>query len=642
MQLELEEKEMELKGIEQKDADEETTTEVESENITETEMDSTVNSNDTESTTQIETPIDTVIDTPQIPKTMENIETETILDDIKKPEPKVSKTDTEINVEPMEDIPKPQETTTQAASKTPMETTENTTVPPKQDDINVDTEIESDMESQTKAKKTSETVSNMKIEEELEDNEAKTEAKTEAKEEAKKTKPKELAKYKPTIWMRIQDIFGNVFIYPNYFLHGANGLAICAMFMGNMLHLRMFSVFANLLAVVFYANMTPKLIVPLFWAVFFCLGHLTMILLLLLEKRTVQMTDEEHNIYNNSFREYGFTPVQFKSIIKIARTTKVNQGQIIATQGSIERYVFYVIKGEFELKKNDIPVGYLTDGVFVGELLNDINLQQRIKNKTDESIVTNEQQGEIIQYSELINTAEQNQAIHMSALMNQDIGLVTHDINKAISSKEAVEEESKHNMDINPDINVDITKNASNINTTQNEDELKTTEPMDTQDAKKLSIFKNLFEKDEQNSNKWQHTITAMEPCIVLCWDSNELHKHLSSNNRLKDASIKAMYGDMKHKLDLNKQYQVIRAYYDILKVVTFDDVISSDTKKRLETYRRDNNITLKQHTYALNKIGWTLDEYIAGKKLKPSIFRSFVGKLDDWYTNKLVKSWKN
>lgn len=220
---------------------------------------------------------------------------------------------------------------------------------------------------------------------------------------------------------------------------------------------------------------------------------------------------------------------------------RVNKGDLIVKEGTTEKLVFYIIDGYVELKKGDIIVGHLTEGSFIGELIDDVNLSENVKNDNE----------------------------------NKD-------------------------------------------------------------------IFTNLFEKDKNRLNKWQHTIIAKENCKLLVWKTNELHKYLSSNKRLIEASIKVMYADMKLKLDLNKRFNIIKSYDDILKVVTHDDVLKLETKKRLEKYRQENNISDKTHQKALEKIGWTLEDYDNGKKAYKPYWEIFIDKLGDWYSDKRTSIYKN
>ena len=153
----------------------------------------------------------------------------------------------------------------------------------------------------------------------------------------------------------------------DWWLHFGNGLAIFSMFMSEMLPLRFFLVGANACAFVFYRSCSPPLKVPMMWSVLFFTGHSFMIIRLLLENRQVDMSDIEHEVYCNAFREYGFSPFQFKKIMKHASYMRVDKGDIICNKGKPKTKTMYVL-GSMELQQDGRTVGGLING-FVGDLL---------------------------------------------------------------------------------------------------------------------------------------------------------------------------------------------------------------------------------------------------------------------------------
>ena len=151
---------------------------------------------------------------------------------------------------------------------------------------------------------------------------------TEDTDKKEKEKEKDKEKKKQSFWTQWKKKFRPS---TDWWLHFGNGLAIISMACQEMLPLRCFLVGANCCALVFYQMQKPPLKVPSIWSVVFAAGHTMMIIRLLLENRQVEMSDLEHEIYCNAFREHGFSPFQFKRIMKEAKYMRVAKGDIICS-----------------------------------------------------------------------------------------------------------------------------------------------------------------------------------------------------------------------------------------------------------------------------------------------------------------------
>eukprot|EP01083_Nonionella_stella_P103218 294629_1 len=153
----------------------------------------------------------------------------------------------------------------------------------------------------------------------------------------------------------------------DWFLHLGYVLGGCGMMMENVLLLRSFSVVMNA-GFALYATRRPvPLKSMLYWSIAFIAGHSIMIIRLLMENRSVHMSDTEHEVFCNAFYEHGFTPYQFRKIMKKSKFMSVDPGDIICYRNAPRNKTMYVL-GAVELQQNGASIGGFING-FVGDLV---------------------------------------------------------------------------------------------------------------------------------------------------------------------------------------------------------------------------------------------------------------------------------
>ena len=149
--------------------------------------------------------------------------------------------------------------------------------------------------------------------------------------------------------------------------HLAFGLIAFSFVVKDILYLRLVSVVASLFSVLynFYIPVEPMWI-AIGWNIIFILLNLYHVAVIIYEKRPVDMTDKEKELYETMFK--GLTPVEFLKITKVAEWKKFNTPLPIITQGKPVKDLILIYNGTVDVLVNDNKVAELKDGQFVGEM----------------------------------------------------------------------------------------------------------------------------------------------------------------------------------------------------------------------------------------------------------------------------------
>eukprot|EP00854_Cymbomonas_tetramitiformis_P023557 gene23557-28528_t len=160
---------------------------------------------------------------------------------------------------------------------------------------------------------------------------------------------------------------------PVAFVHLGNAFAVLALGMQEMLPLRLLMVCASFCGIIFNLLQTPvPMLAPAAWGVFFVIGHLVQISILLNEQRPVTLTEEELQVYLQIER-YGFTPrrvLQFLRLVRDGGATwrEYKVGERIVNDGNVVQSIFYIKHGAAEVVAKGEKVGTIEAGAMIGEL----------------------------------------------------------------------------------------------------------------------------------------------------------------------------------------------------------------------------------------------------------------------------------
>ena len=149
--------------------------------------------------------------------------------------------------------------------------------------------------------------------------------------------------------------------------HLAFGLIAFSFLVKDILYLRILSIFASLFSVLynFYIPIEPMWL-PIGWNIIFVIVNIYHISVIIYEKRPVDMTDKEKELYETMFK--GLTPVEFLKITKVAEWKQYNTPLPIITQGKPVKDLILIYNGAVDVLVNDTKVAELKDGQFVGEM----------------------------------------------------------------------------------------------------------------------------------------------------------------------------------------------------------------------------------------------------------------------------------
>ena len=147
--------------------------------------------------------------------------------------------------------------------------------------------------------------------------------------------------------------------------HLAFGLIAFSFLVKDILYLRVLSILASLFSVFynFYIPLEPMWL-PIGWNLVFVVVNLYHIAVIIYEKRPVQMSPKEKELYETMFR--GLTPVEFLKITKVAEWKQFKAPLPIITQGKPVNDLILIYNGMVDILVNDNKVAELKDGQFVG------------------------------------------------------------------------------------------------------------------------------------------------------------------------------------------------------------------------------------------------------------------------------------
>jgi CRP-like cAMP-binding protein len=114
----------------------------------------------------------------------------------------------------------------------------------------------------------------------------------------------------------------------------------------DVLELRSLSVTGSLLAIVYLLGQSKILWLSIGWTSLFASVNSFKIFGILQERNaTVQMTDEQEDMFVEHFMPHGITPKQFEKIYKKAEFIKVKQGSLLIRSGDKLNHVYLVVEG---------------------------------------------------------------------------------------------------------------------------------------------------------------------------------------------------------------------------------------------------------------------------------------------------------
>lgn len=149
--------------------------------------------------------------------------------------------------------------------------------------------------------------------------------------------------------------------------HLSYALVALAFLVRDILMLRLVAIAASLCNIGFsmFAREDPNLIASGWQALFVCINTVWSIRLIR-ERRGVQFSEEEKELYQTIFR--AFSPVEFMKLMRLANWQNADVGHRFATKGDVLDSLLLLYNGEAEVELSRGERPRLKDGSFIGEM----------------------------------------------------------------------------------------------------------------------------------------------------------------------------------------------------------------------------------------------------------------------------------
>lgn len=157
--------------------------------------------------------------------------------------------------------------------------------------------------------------------------------------------------------MSVSDLFGHL------------GFVLIALsfLVRDMVWLRLLSVASQVVLIIYnYFGPPEPLWLVIVWSLIFLAINLVQIWLLFRERRPIAFSEQERELYTTVFR--SFTPVEYMKLLRIARWSRVEAGQPLATAGQQLDELLLIYNGEASVRRGDQVLARLKDGAFIGEM----------------------------------------------------------------------------------------------------------------------------------------------------------------------------------------------------------------------------------------------------------------------------------
>lgn len=150
----------------------------------------------------------------------------------------------------------------------------------------------------------------------------------------------------------------------NYLIHVANVLYLVSYLVRDILWLRVLTIVAaTTLLPYFYAN---GLYPPIAWNALFLAINIYQVYRLLLERRPVQLDENDERLYHLAFR--ALKPREFVKLLAAGERRTADAGSELVAQGSKLDNLLVVESGNAEVRVDGRAVAELGPGHFVGEM----------------------------------------------------------------------------------------------------------------------------------------------------------------------------------------------------------------------------------------------------------------------------------
>ena len=169
----------------------------------------------------------------------------------------------------------------------------------------------------------------------------------------------------------------------DYLIHTANILYIFSYMVRDILWLRILIIIAICFVIPFYYFQPVPLMAPVYWNILFATINIVQVIVLLIERRPVKLSENEERLYKMVFRT--LTPREARKMFKMARWGTAEKGDLLVKKDSMLEGLMLINKGKASVQLEDDQHAELGEGHFVGEM------SYITGNKTSASVVADSQ-----------------------------------------------------------------------------------------------------------------------------------------------------------------------------------------------------------------------------------------------------------
>ncbi|HEX8652071.1 MAG TPA: cyclic nucleotide-binding domain-containing protein [Pyrinomonadaceae bacterium] len=156
----------------------------------------------------------------------------------------------------------------------------------------------------------------------------------------------------------------------NYFEfagHFASILTTLAYLVKDILWLRFLSILACVAGIIFnYTVPATPLWTVIGWNIIFIVINCVQIALIIKERRGVEFTDEEKELYDTLFK--SFAPFEFMKLLRIGKWLEAKKDQVLAVEEEPLDSVMLIYNGLVSVEAGGRSLAQLKDGSFIGEI----------------------------------------------------------------------------------------------------------------------------------------------------------------------------------------------------------------------------------------------------------------------------------
>ncbi len=149
--------------------------------------------------------------------------------------------------------------------------------------------------------------------------------------------------------------------------HLAFALIALSYLVRDIFWLRSISILSSLAGIIYgYSALSEPLWINIIWNMVFIAVNIVWIAVILKERRSVDFTDEEKELYSTVF--HTFSPVEFMKLMRIGKWKVCQPNEVLIVEHQPTDDMMLIYNGEVEVWVRDRKIATLKDGAFVGEM----------------------------------------------------------------------------------------------------------------------------------------------------------------------------------------------------------------------------------------------------------------------------------